>query len=147
MIPVDCSYWITVSGAAEEAHKAAAMLESLHEIKNWFQKDIDEDGDIHYEVTEGTISQWDGFDQEMEKVAVAHPTVNIRTEEIDEDTHTFLRLYLFANGKLESFKCGRMIDPEEYDSETIRYCMNVLKEAGFADAAQYLNDKIYTDGD
>jgi len=142
----ECSYWIRLSGPADKLETAAAMVDAMPVIFGAFTKGVDEDdGDICYEVTFGTIAQWHDFAQEMGKIAAANPDIRIEAEEIDEETHSFHRLYRYADGVLKETHFGRLIDPEEFDNVTIRHCMDILRGAGYQEAAQYLNDHTHID--
>lgn len=143
-----CSYWITVSrpdstvsgpDSAVEAASKAVMENPAFE--GCFQMEVDEYGDCHFELKNSTTEEMSEFYDTLAGIAASNPEVNIRGEEIDEESHNYHRLFFFKEGKIEDVKHGRTLAPEDYDAITVSHCVQLLNEAGFSDAAKLLEEK------
>lgn len=143
MFRPQCSYWITLSGAEPAMEVATRAIMEDQSFEGDFKMEIDEHtGDRNFELKRGTTEEVSEFYDILAGIAEANPEVDIRGEEIDEETHGYHRLFLFKDGKVTDVKHGRNLCPEEYDSITVSHCVQVLKEAGFDDAVKLLEEKV-----
>lgn len=142
MRKTQCTYWITVSGSADEIEAASQAIMGHPSFDGIFQTEPDEAGDFYFELKENTVEEISGFSDILAGIAASNPKVEITGEEIDEERHGFHRLYSYKNGGMADFKCGRYLGPDDYDFATVYRCIQVLKEAGFDDAAKLVDERV-----
>lgn len=139
MIRVDCSYFISVRNLDENTQLTAkACMDSIEEIHDNFTC-TENDDSLEYEVTEGAMEQWESMDSELAKVAARLPGAVIEVRENCEELYTPSRFMRFAFGRVETDRCGRVVDAEdEYDHTTMLQCIDQLVKARQFEAADLL---------
>lgn len=136
-----CSYWIDITGTEEALKAVETAMDSNPTIKEDFYKEVNEYGELHYEVSDGTIEQWTDMEEDISKIAALVPDCVITVDEIDEESHNFHILRTFLDGRLDSAQHGRQLDPDQYDIKTAELCIKLLTDAGMIEAAEFLKGK------
>lgn len=128
------SYFVTISGDESTVAAAAAAMETRSISPDYLTCGCTEPDARHYEVLEGSMDRWNDVDEVLATLARDFPTLTINAKENCEEP-CFPSREMRFRGEVEEYRCGRILDPDEYDTKTIEAIAELLQSKGMNKAA------------